>query len=79
MKEETVMEELLKELGYTEEQIKAIIDGMKNKKIFTTAEENADIRLQKLNDDFTAKDGELTKANKIIQKTQKDKKKITKK
>ena len=68
------MEELLKELGYTEEQIKAIIDGMKNKKIFTTAEENADIRLQKLNDDFTAKDGELTKANELIQKLQKDNK-----
>ena len=68
------MEELLKELGYTEEQIKAIIDGMKNKKIFTTAEENADIRLQKLNEDFTTKDGELTKAKELIQELQKDNK-----
>lgn len=61
------MEELLKELGYTDEQIKAIMDAMKDKKIYTTTEENADIRLQKLNEDFTAKDGELTKANELIE------------
>lgn len=65
------MEELLKELGYTDEQIKAIIDAMKNKRIFTTAEENADIRLQKLNEDFTAKNGELTKANELIEQLKK--------
>ena len=65
------MEELLKELGYTDEQIKAIIDGMKNKKIYTSGEENADLRLQKLSEDFTAKEGELTKANELIEQLQK--------
>ena len=64
------MEELLKELGYTPEQIKAILEGMTNKKIYTTAEENADIRLQKLNDDFTSKEEELTKANELIKQLQ---------
>lgn len=64
------MEELLKELGYTDEQIKAIIDGMKNKKIFTSVEENADLRIQKLNEDFTAKEDELTKANDLIKQLQ---------
>ena len=64
------MEELLKELGYTDEQIKAIIDGMKNKKIYTSVEENADLRLQKLSEDFTAKDGELQKANNLIKQLQ---------
>lgn len=64
------MEELLKELGYTDEQIKAIIDGMKNKKIFTSSEENADIRMSKLQEDFTAKEGELTKANELIKQLQ---------
>lgn len=65
------MEELLKELGYTDEQIKAIIDGMKNKKIYTSVEENADLRIQKLSEDFTAKEGELTKANELIEQLQK--------
>lgn len=65
------MEELLKELGYTDEQIKAILEGMKNKKIFTTAEENADIRMSKLQEDFTTKDNELTKANELIEQLQK--------
>lgn len=65
------MEELLKELGYTDEQIKAILEGMQNKKIFTTAEENADIRMSKLQEDFTTKDNELTKANELIEQLQK--------
>lgn len=64
------MEELLKELGYTDEQIKAIVDGMKSKKIFTSVEENADLRIQKLNEDFTAKEDELTKANDLIKQLQ---------
>ena len=37
------MEELLKELGYTNEQINAIVDGMKNKKIFTFGVKNITI------------------------------------
>lgn len=64
------MEELLKGLGYTAEQIKAILDGMKEKKIFTSGEENIDLRFSKLNDDFNAKDAELTKANELIKQLQ---------
>ena len=68
------MEELLKELGYTDEQIKAILEGMKNKKIYTSGEENADLRLQKLNEDFVGKEAELTKANELIDQLQKSNK-----
>lgn len=64
------MEGLLKELGYTDEQIKAIIDGMKSKKIFTSSEENADIRMSKLQEDFTSKESELAKANELIKQLQ---------
>lgn len=68
------MEELLKELGYTDEQIKSILEGMKNKKIYTSGEENADLRLQKLNEDFVGKEAELTKANELIDQLQKSNK-----
>ncbi len=68
------MEELLKELGYTDEQIKAILEGMKNKKIYTSGEENADLRIQKLNEDFIGKETELTKANELIEQLQKSNK-----
>lgn len=64
------MEELLKELGYTDQQIKGILEGMKEKKIFTSGEENIDLRFSKLNDDFNAKDAELTKANDLIKQLQ---------
>ena len=64
------MEELLKELGYTDEQIKAIIAGMANKKIYTSNEENIDLRYSKLNDNFKAKEEELTKANDLIKQLQ---------
>lgn len=65
------MEELLKELGYTDEQIKTILDGMKNKNIFTSAEENIDTRYSKLNEDFKAKENELTAANNLIENLKK--------
>lgn len=64
------MEELLKSLGYTDEQIQAVIAKMKEMKIYTSKEENLDIRYQKLKDDFDAKDGELGKANNLIKELQ---------
>ena len=64
------MEELLKSLGYTDEQIQAVIAKMKEMKIYTSKEENIDLRYQKLQDDFNAKDGELGKANELIKKLQ---------
>ena len=64
------MEELLKELGYTADQIKAILDGMKGKKLFITSEENMDIRYQKLKEQHDSKNTELDEANKLIKSLQ---------
>lgn len=63
-------EELLKNLGYTDEQIKAITEGMKTNKIHLSKEENADIRLPKLQQDLDAKGVELDEANKLIKTLQ---------
>lgn len=64
------MEDLLKELGYTDVQIRAIIDGMRNKKIFTSNEENIDTRYQKLKEQSEAKEKELTTANELVKALQ---------
>lgn len=63
-------EELLKNLGYTDEQIKSITEGMKTNKIHLSKEENADIRLPKLQQDLDAKGVELEEANKLIKTLQ---------
>lgn len=63
-------EELLKSLGYTDEQIKSITEGMKTNKIHLSKEENADIRLPKLQQDLDAKGVELNEANKLIKTLQ---------
>lgn len=63
-------EELLKSLGYTDEQIKSITEGMKTNKIHLSKEENADIRLPKLQQDLDAKGVELDEANKLIKTLQ---------
>lgn len=58
------LEELLKAKGLTDEQIKGILAGMKENKIFTTAEENLDVRYGKLkadNETLTTQYGEATK------------------
>lgn len=64
------LEEMLKEKGINDDQIKEILEGMKANKMYLTSEENADIRLKKLNEDFTSKDGELVKANELIKQLQ---------
>ena len=58
------LEELLKAKGLTDDQIKAILDGMKENKIFTASEENLDIRYGKLKtdqDNLTTQNGDATK------------------
>ena len=58
------LEEILKNQGLTDEQIKKITDGMKEHKIYTSSEENIDIRYGKLKQDFdnlTTQHGESTK------------------
>lgn len=58
------LEEILKSQGLTDEQIKTITGEMKQNKIFTSSEENIDIRYGKLKQDFenlTTQHGESTK------------------
>lgn len=58
------LEEILKGQGLNDEQIKAIQNEMKTNKIFTSSEENIDIRYGKLKTDFdnlTTQHGESTK------------------
>ena len=58
------LEEILKSQGLSDEQVATITGEMKQNKIFTTGEENIDIRYNKLKGDFdnlTAQHGESTK------------------
>ena len=70
------LQELLKTIqGLTDEQQKAILDGMKQNKIYTSAEENIDIRFGKLKTDHDAlvqKDSESQKLIADLQKATKD-------
>lgn len=66
------LQELLKSLNLTEEQITAIVDGMKENKIYTASEENLDIRYGKLkeaHDSLAAEHGESVK---LIEQMKKD-------
>lgn len=66
------LQEILKNQGLTDEQIEAVIGEMKQNKIYTTNEENIDIRYNKLkadHDSLTAQHGESTK---LIEQLKKD-------
>lgn len=65
------LEELLKAQGLSEEQIKAIMDGMKQNKIFTASEENLDTRYSKLKTDHDGTTKQLDEANKLIEQLKK--------
>ena len=68
------LEELLKAKNLTDEQVTAIIGGMKENKIFTASEENLDIRYGKLktnHDALVAKDAESQKLIEELQKATK--------
>lgn len=60
------MEELLKEQGFTDEQIATITGAMTTKKIYTTKVENADVRYQKATDDKKDLEKQLNTANTTI-------------
>lgn len=60
------MEELLKEQGFTDEQIKTITGAMTTKKIYTTKVENADVRYEKATKDKKDLETQLTTANTTI-------------
>ena len=66
------LEELLKAQGLSEEQIKAIMDSMKQNKIFTAGEENLDTRYAKLKTDHDGVTSQLDEANKLIEQLKKD-------
>ena len=65
------LEELLKGQNLTDEQVTAIIDGMKENKIFTASEENLDIRYGKLKTDHDALAAKDAESQKLIEELQK--------
>jgi len=60
------MEELLKKLGYSDEQIQAILKGMTEAKIYTTKEEKIEERYTKLKEQKEDLEGQLKTANTTI-------------
>jgi chromosome segregation ATPase len=66
------LQELLKSIeGLTEEQQKAILEGMKKNKIFTASEENLDVRYSKLKTDHDNLTAEHKKSTDLIAELQK--------
>lgn len=65
------LEELLKGQNLTDQQVTAIIDGMKENKIFTASEENLDIRYGKLKTDHDALVAKDAESQKLIEELQK--------
>lgn len=60
------IQELLKAQGLTDEQISKIVDAMKTNKIFTTNEENLDIRYGKLKTDHDNLNAQYAEAQNLI-------------
>lgn len=65
------LEELLESLGIDKEVCSKIIKAMKDNKIYTTNEENLDIRYNQLKERQTEKDNELANANNLISELKK--------
>lgn len=68
------IQELLKENGLTDEQIKTISEKMKENKIFTSSEENLDIRYGKLKTDHEGLTKQYTEAQTLIEELKKSSK-----
>ena len=62
--------EILAAQNLNEEQINAITAAMKENKIYTSAEENIDIRYNKLKEEKQAQDNEFQKAQELIKQLQ---------
>lgn len=67
----TINELLQQTFNATEEQVSAFLEAMKNNKIFTTSEENMDIRFGKMKTQRDSVTEQLTKANATIEELQK--------
>lgn len=73
------LEEILKSQGLSEEQIQTVVGEMKQNKIFTTTEENLDIRYNKLkeeHDNLNSQHGEATKLIEQLKSGTKDSEKM---
>lgn len=68
------IQEILKENGLTDEQIKAISEKMKENKIFISSEENLDIRYGKLKTDHEGLTKQYTEAQTLIEELKKSSK-----
>ena len=64
--------EFLKSLGYTDEQITAVVNGMKEQKIYLSNEENIDERYIKLKGKYETQKTELKTANYTITELKKN-------
>lgn len=64
--------EFLKSLGYTDEQIIAVVNGMKEQKIYLSNEENIDERYIKLKGKYETQKTELKTANDTITELKKN-------
>lgn len=67
----TINELLQQAFNATEEQVTAFLEAMKTNKIFTTSEENMDIRFGKMKTQRDSVTEQLTKANATIEELQK--------
>lgn len=65
------LQEVLKAQNLTDEQVKAILDAMKENKIYTASEENLDVRYRKLKTDHDAMVVKDTESQKLIADLQK--------
>lgn len=63
--------EILKAQGLTDEQIKKVTDSMKENKIFTSSEENLDVRYGKLKTEHEALSAKDVESQKLIAELQK--------
>ena len=64
------LKELLESLGYTAEQIEKVLSGMKENKIYTSAQENIDERYSKLKGQHDDASKQLDDANELIKTLQ---------
>ena len=68
------LNEIFKAQGIEDNAVNAILAAMKENKIYTTNEENLDVRYGKLKTDFEGKSKELTEANNLIAELKKSNK-----
>lgn len=65
------LEELLKANGVADETVTAILNGMKENKIYTAGEENLDIRYNKLKGDYDSLNSQHGEATALIEQLKK--------